>query len=154
MYLWGLTAHRLANATRMWREGLAELCHAAKGSLRQDTQGDWVYDVLLRYLREESERIAGLARSGARCVRGALGRLCGACADGFWHLHDATNVPAIHQHVVAEWNVPEAAASRPDCKTEPTEDMVRRILQRDFPFVRQFRKGEVRVCANSSAPST
>jgi len=90
-----------------------------------------------------------------RVVRAAaLGRLCGACADGFWHLHDATDVPTIHQHVVAEWSVPEAAASRPDCKTEPTEDMVRRILQRDFPYVRQFRKGEVRICTNSSAPST
>ena len=68
MFLWGLTAHRLANATRMWREGLAELCHAAKGSLRQDTQGDWVYDVL--YLREESERIAGLLGSGVQRARG------------------------------------------------------------------------------------
>jgi hypothetical protein len=37
------------------------------GLLRQDNLRDWMYDVLLRYLREESERIPGLARRGLWC---------------------------------------------------------------------------------------
>ena len=59
MFLWGVTAHRMKEATRMWTESLAESTHAAKGSLRDKTLGDWVYNILLRYLREEAERIAG-----------------------------------------------------------------------------------------------
>jgi hypothetical protein len=55
------------------------------------------------------------------------------CADGFWHPHDATDVPAIHQHVVTEWNVPEA------------EDTGRRVPKVGFPYVRQCRKDEVWV---------
>ncbi len=85
--------------------------------------------------------------SGAQCARLLTAVHC-ECADGFWHLHDATDVVAIHQHVVAEWNVPEIAASRPDCKTESTEEMVQRTLKRDFPYVRQFRKGEVLLPRN------
>ena len=58
-FIWGIGKDKLKSAVNMWRNGLVANCHGLLGSLRKDTMTDWVYNVLLEYLRNEAEKIAG-----------------------------------------------------------------------------------------------
>ena len=123
MMLWGLGQRVYDDARTMWKNGVTHKSHGLLGYLRPNSVRAWVHSALMVILQAEAEVIA----------------------DGKWHLHDTMKARELHYAVMEEWKDP-TFTKEPSFGGAPTEECVKFVLRKYFPFVKWFRDGEYGQC--------
>ena len=150
-FLWGVLPAKIQAARHMWLHSVTSDTHGLLGTLREHTMETWLYAVLLCYLQEEAERIAGCRTTFTLRLTSWLSRLLLCPADGYWHLHDNSTNDEMLIHCQEEWNkkitedevfavctaewatgaiFSAQSGTRPESKSGPTKPLVASVLRK------------------------